>query len=319
MVISGAVFALVLAIIVGAYWTFVVRPEGHDERALWTRLKARRTGVLPAGFVKARQQMSAVGPLDGALLRWQSALDPLTRLIAQAGLSITVGTVLLAAVFLALVTGGLVAFFASSTLLAIAAAAAAALMPIVYVRRAARRRLATFEEQFPEAMDLIARALRAGHALNTALQMAGDEIADPVGVEFRTLFDQQNFGMSIPEALRAFAIRVPLVDARFFVTAVLTQREAGGNLAEVLDKLAAVIRDRFQVKRQVQTISAHGRITGFVLGFLPPTVALILFIIAPEHMHLLVSDPIGVDMVIAAVVMQVIGVLIIRRIVDVEY
>jgi tight adherence protein B len=149
--------------------------------------------------------------------------------------------------------------------------------------------------------------------------MAGDEIADPVGVEFRTLFEQQNFGMSVVEALRAFAVRVPLVDARFFVTAVLTQREAGGNLADVLDKLAAVIRDRFQVKRQVRTISAHGRITGFVLGFLPPALALILVLIAPEHMRLLISDPIGVQMLIGAVVLQIVGVLIIKRIVNVEY
>ena len=133
------------------------------------------------------------------------------------------------------------------------------------------------------------------------------------------LFDQQNFGMSLPDALKAFGARISLVDARFFVTAVLTQREMGGNLSEVLDKLAAVIRDRFKVKRQVQAVSAHGRITGVVLGFLPPGVALILFIAVPEHIRLLVDDPIGVDMVIAAVALQIIGVLIMRRILRVEF
>ena len=149
--------------------------------------------------------------------------------------------------------------------------------------------------------------------------MVADEIAAPVGSEFRLLFDQQNFGMSLPEALKAFGNRIPLIDARFFVTAVLTQREMGGNLSEVLDRLAAVIRDRFKVKRQVRAISAHGRITGVVLGFLPPTVAAILFVLSPQHIRLLVDDPIGVDMVIGGIVLQIVGVLIIRRIIRVEY
>src|SRR4029079_19478136 len=110
------------------------------------------------------------------------------------------------------------------------------------------------EEQFPEAVDLIARALRAGHALPTAIGMVAAEIPNPVGAEFKKLYDQQNFGMSLPDSLRAFADRVPILDARFFVTAVLTQRESGGNLAGVLDNLASVIRERFKVKRQVRVI-----------------------------------------------------------------
>jgi tight adherence protein B len=149
--------------------------------------------------------------------------------------------------------------------------------------------------------------------------MVGDEIAAPVGSEFRLLFDQQNFGMSLPEALKAFGMRIPLLDARFFVTAVLTQREMGGNLSEVLDKLSAVIRDRFKVKRQVRAVSAHGRITGTVLMALPPVVAGILFIISPSHIRLLVDDPMGVQMVVAGVTLQVIGIIWIKRILRVEY
>ena len=141
--------------------------------------------------------------------------------------------------------------------------------PIVYVRRAATKRVALFEEQFPEAVDLMARSLRAGHALTSALQMVGEEMQEPVGTEFRLLFDRQNFGMSLPDALKEFGNRIPLVDARFFVTAVLIQRESGGNLSQVLDNLASVIRERFKVKRQVRVMSAHGRITGWVLGCLP--------------------------------------------------
>jgi tight adherence protein B len=195
----------------------------------------------------------------------------------------------------------------------------AGFLPIAFVKHMAARRLAVFEEQFPEAIDLIARALRAGHALPTALQMVSDEIPQPVGGEFRLLFDQQNFGMSLPDALKAFGQRIPLVDARFFVTAVLTQRETGGNLSEVLDKLSSVIRDRFKVKRQVRAVSAHGRITGWVLGALPPVVAGVLFIISPDHIRLLVDDPLGVQMVLIGLTLQVIGVIAIRRILRVEY
>jgi tight adherence protein B len=319
VLVTLGVFALVLGIIVSAYWFFVLRLEERDDRVLLKRLKPPRMTELASEVVKSRQRLSAVGPLDGVLRRWQATLEPLQRLIDRSGLQVTVGAVLLASVFVAMVTAGVVVYLTASGLLALGAAAVVAAGPFLFVRHKARKRLATFEEQFPQAIDLIARSLRAGHALTTALQMAGNEIADPVGAEFRTLFDQQNFGMSMAEALKAFAARMPLIDARFFVTALLTQRETGGNLAEVLDKLAAVIRERFKVKRQVRVMSAHGRITGMVLGFLPPAVALILFVIAPDHIRLLVDDPLGVRMVVAAIVLQITGVLIIRRIVNVEY
>jgi tight adherence protein B len=133
------------------------------------------------------------------------------------------------------------------------------------------------------------------------------------------LFEQQNYGMSLGDALRGFGDRVPIIDARFFVTALLTQREMGGNLSEVLENLASVIRERFRVKRQVRVVSAHGRITGLVLGCLPPGVALALFIIAPDHIRILVDDPMGRSMLVGGLVLQAIGVVAIRRIIQVEY
>ena len=148
--------------------------------------------------------------------------------------------------------------------------------------------------------------------------MVADEIPDPVGTEFRLIHDRQNYGMPLAEALRDFGERVPLLDARFFVTAVLTQRESGGNLAEVLDNLSALIRERFKVKRQVRTVSAHGRITGWVLAFLAPTLAAILVIIAPEHMALMIQDPLGIQMIVGAMALQIIGVVAIRRIINIE-
>jgi tight adherence protein B len=148
--------------------------------------------------------------------------------------------------------------------------------------------------------------------------MVAEEIPDPVGGEFRLIHDRQNYGMPIGDALRDFGRRMPLLDARFFVTAVMTQRESGGNLAEVLDNLAVLIRERFKVKRQIRTLSAHGRITGWVLSFLAPTLAAIMVVIAPEHMSLMVTDPLGIQMIIGVMVLQMIGVLAIRKIINIE-
>jgi tight adherence protein B len=234
-------------------------------------------------------------------------------------LKITVGVLVLATVFAALGGYALVVLTTRMSSVGIAVGLLLSSIPFLYVKRAATKRVALFEEQFPEAVDLMARSLRAGHALTSALQMVGEEMQEPVGTEFRLLFDRQNFGMSLPDALKEFGNRVPLVDARFFVTAVLIQRESGGNLSQVLDNLASVIRERFKVKRQVRVMSAHGRITGWVLGLLPIVLAFVLFLIQPEHITLLLTDQLGIQMLTGAIVLQVIGVLIIRRIVDVEY
>jgi tight adherence protein B len=245
--------------------------------------------------------------------------DPLRKLIERSGLKITVGVLVLATVFAAVGGYALVVLTTRMTSVGILVGLLLSAAPFLYVKRTATKRVGLFEEQFPEAVDLMARSLRAGHALTSALQMVGEEMQEPVGTEFRLLFDRQNFGMSLPDALKEFGNRVPLVDARFFVTAVLIQRESGGNLSQVLDNLASVIRERFKVKRQVRVMSAHGRITGWVLGCLPIALAFILFLIQPEHITLLLTDQLGIQMLTGAVVLQVVGVLIIRRIVDVEF
>ena len=195
----------------------------------------------------------------------------------------------------------------------------AAAVPYLYARRRRSERLRVFEEQFPEAIDLIARSLRAGHTFTTGLGIAADEVPPPVGLEFRRVYDEQNFGMSLSDALRGMARRVPVLDARFFVTAVLTQREAGGNLAEVLDNLSSVMRDRFKVRRQIRVVSAHGRITAWVLSLLPPALATVLYLVSPQFMRVLVDDPLGVRLIVFAVVMQVIGTIVISKLVQVEY
>lgn len=319
MAIAVAVFALTLALILGGYWMFVLRLEDADARALRKRLKTPRIAKAIQPMVRDRERLSAVGAIDTLLVRSESWFAPAKDLILRSGANLTLGALVLATVFLFLVGFLLGFYFTSLFLVGVAIGLMLAVIPTMYLKRQATKRITKFEDLFPEAIDLMARALRAGHALTTALQMVGEEIPEPVAGEFKLLFDRQNFGMSLPEAMREFGARVPLVDARFFVTAVLTQRETGGNLSEILDNLATVIRERFKVKRQVRVVSAHGRITGWVLGFLPPALALILFTLSPALMRLLIDDPLGRQMLGIALVLQVIGVLAIRKIVDVEY
>ncbi len=310
------VFVGVVAIVWGAYWIFVVR----DEERLLGRLKpARPKGQrLVRDMVKAEEQMSSVGMFQQTLEQ-QPWAGRLQLTVEQSGLKISVGSLLLMMGCCAVGAYILVAWLTRQPLAGLGAGAFAMWLPHMYVRRARTKRMLKFEEHFPESIDLIARALRAGHALPTGLSMVADEMPPPVGTEFRLLYDEQNFGLTLPDALRNFARRIPVLDARFFVTAVLTQRESGGNLAEVLDNLSSVIRDRFKVKRQVRVLSAHGRITGWVLALLPPSLAMATLLINPDHLGTLTGDPVGQQMIMVAVFLQVVGTLIIRKIVDVEY
>jgi tight adherence protein B len=320
MVPAAITFVLCLGIVIGAYWAFVVRPEERTFRRLNKRLKSEPIETPGRdGLTKRPPPLSAVKDLDVLLARFGRVMDPLRRTVDESGLSLTPGLVVLASVVTALIVYVAVSVMTSRQLLAAAAAVVTGWIPYLLLKFAAARRVRQFEDQFPQAIDLIASALRAGHALTTGLSMVSDEVADPMGAEFRLLYDHQNYGMPLPDALKAFGKRVPLLDARFFITAVLTQREAGGNLAEVLDNLSALIRERSRVKRQVRVASAHGRITGWVLAMMPLTLALILVLIAPAHMRDFVRDPLGLRMIIAALVLQVIGVVAIRRIINVEF
>jgi tight adherence protein B len=320
MLIVTATFVLCASIILGIYWMFVVRPEDHADRALHRRLRADPAD-RPARDALARKdvKLSALWILDAALARSGRLTGPLKRSIANSGWHVTIGAVLLACGFLATTTFSVLYLVTSAPGLSVLAAAGAASLPYWYVRRVATKRLKKFEEQLPQAVEMIAVSLRAGHALTTGLLMVAEEVENPLGGEFRLLYDQQTYGKPIPDVLREFAERVPLLDARIFVMAVLTQRETGGNLAEILDKLAAVIRERFHVRRQVRVVSAHGRITGWVLALMPPVLAGVLLVIAPNHIRVMVDDPIGRQMVAAAVGLQIVGTLAIRRIVRVEF
>jgi len=318
LLIAGVTFVAVLAIILGAYWVVVVNPETRERGDLRRRLKVESLAKGRVQLLKDPEVMSGIGFLNTVLYRL-GGLTALKDLLDQSGLPLTVGTFLLLTGVCALAAWVGALFYIPFWWAGPALAFGAAFIPYIVVGQARSRRAAKFEEQFPEAIELIARAMRAGHAFATGLKLAADELEEPVGTEFKLLYERQNYGAQMPDALRAFAIRVPSLDARFFVTAVLTQREAGGNLSEVLDRLAAVMRERFRVRREVQVRSAHGRITAFVLAGMPPMIAILMLSVSPEQMKILVNDPLGVRMIITAIVLQVIGTLIVRKLVDIEY
>ncbi len=190
--------------------------------------------------------------------------------------------------------------------------------PYLYVRRKARKRMAEMEEQLPEALDFLARSMRAGHAFTISLEMLGEELPDPLGQEYRTLFNEQNLGAPIEVALRNFAQRVPLLDARFFCSAVLLQRQTGGNLSEILARLSYLIRERFRLRGQVRAASSHGRMTAGVLSALPVVTVLGLTVVAPNYLPSMAADPDGRIMIGGALAGQLLGHICIRKIVNIK-
>jgi tight adherence protein B len=180
------------------------------------------------------------------------------------------------------------------------------------------RRLAEFEQQLPEALDFLARSMRAGHAFSISIEMLGQESPDPLGQEFRVLFNEQNLGAPLETALASFAARVPLLDIRMFVSSVLLQKQTGGNLGEILSRLAYLIRERFRLRGQVKASSAHGRMTATVLTLLPVVLVVILLIVAPGYIQTMAADPDGKWMIVGAVAAQILGFFVIRRITNIK-
>jgi tight adherence protein B len=193
-----------------------------------------------------------------------------------------------------------------------------AALPYLYVRRKRSKRLAQMEELLPEALDFMSRSMRAGHAFTISMEMLGSELPDPLGQEFRTLYNEQNLGAPLDVALRNFSERVPLLDVRFFSSSVLLQRQTGGNLAEILTRLAYLIRERFRLRGQVRAVSSHGRMTAGVLTAMPILTMIGLMVTSPNYLKGMALDPDGRLMIGGAVLAQLVGNYFIRRIVNIK-
>ena len=243
------------------------------------------------------------------------------EMIQQAGLSWS-SSRLLTSMGLMMVPGlglGLfVPFLFNGPTTAIALALVFGSVPYLVVRAKRKKRLNTLEEQFPESLDFLARSMRAGHAFSISLEMLGEEMDDPLGQEFRALFNEQNLGAPIDIALRNFALRVPLLDVRFFTSSVLLQKQTGGNLSEILSRLAYIIRERFRLKGQVRACSAHGRITATILTLMPIATMLGLLLVAPGYLQGMANDSDGKYMIGGAIVAQLLGNFFIKKIINIK-
>jgi len=231
-----------------------------------------------------------------------------TRLIATMGVMASAGFAV--GFLMPVLVGGIIA--------SIVLATALGATPYLYVRRRRKKRLDLVEEQFPEALDFLARSMRAGHAFTISLEMLGEEAPDPLGQEFRALFNEQNLGAPLDTALRNLTERVPLLDVRFFTSSVLLQKQTGVNLSEILQRLAYVIRERFRLKGQVKAASAHGRLTATILTVLPIATMVGMLVVAPGYLQGMAADPDGQKLIVGAVIAQILGNICIKKIINIK-
>jgi tight adherence protein B len=284
------------------------------DSALATESPAAREQVLN---LRKDELLSGIPWLNKKLLQFQLA-PILYTLLHQADLKWTAGG-LIAGCGLCLVVPAYLTYLRFGSLLgALLAGLAVGFAPFGYVLFKRSKRFNAFQEGLPEALDLIVNALRAGHSLIAAMGLVARECADPVGSEFRACFEEQNYGLELSTALDNLIVRVPLQDLKIVATAITIQKESGGNLAEVLDKTAHVIRERFRLKRQVRTHTAQGRLTGVILTLLPLGLGLVLFFLNPTQMSLLWTTPMGRKLLWGGVIGIIVGGFIINRIVNME-
>ncbi|HKL48467.1 MAG TPA: type II secretion system F family protein [Desulfuromonadales bacterium] len=242
----------------------------------------------------------------------------LDRLLINAGVPLNTSAFVL--ICFTLGASGMIlgSFLLPQITLAIALGVILFILPFLFLRIMESRNMARFEEQLPEALDLLARAVRSGHALSSGMEMVSEEMGPPIGREFETTIDEMNMGLSLKEALDNMTERVPSQDLRFFAVSVIIQKETGGNIAEIFDNLSRLIRERLQFRRQVKALTAEGRLSGLVLVVLPFLVFFIIYITNTEYVRLLWTDPVGIYMSVGAMIMMVIGMFFIKRIVSIE-
>jgi tight adherence protein B len=251
-------------------------------------------------------------------LRRSERVSELQKTLEQGNIDVRAGNFIMLCIVSALVFALIGFILGGNLIFGWAGALIGFFIPYAYASHRRSKRFQKFEEKFPEAIDTLARAVRAGHAFTTALEMIANEVSEPVAGEFRQLFEEQKFGLPVRDALLNLTDRIPLVDVKFFVTAVMLQRETGGNLAEILDNLSYVIRERFKILRQVRVHTAQGRLTMVLLMALPPTIVVVMQLLNPGFIQPLFSDPWGHVLIVAGISMQTIGYFVIRKIIRIQ-
>jgi tight adherence protein B len=317
LIICIVVFIGVTALVVGL--SYVMR--GDKEAEVEDRLsvltggkKSSKTGGLSQADLLSTMRKDGTSAAERIISRYLN----LRLLFEQANVSLAVPNFLLICVALATVGVALPSVAGLNILFAPLIGLFLGVLPMIWLLMRRRRRLRKFAAQLTQALELIARALRAGHSLAAGLSLVAQEMSDPIGMEFSRTFEEQNLGIPMEQALDNMTTRVPNLDLKFFVTAVVLQRQTGGDLAEILDKIGSLIRERFQIWGQVQALTGEGRLSGIVLLALPPALFAVVYRMNPDYLMLLFTDPMGKKMLIGGVVMQLLGALAIRKIVNIR-
>lgn len=321
-------FLVIILVFAGVFGvlTLLLVASGTGASQQTKQVLATLESVIASGQTESQDQildlrkselLSAVPWINQILLRIEVA-PRLRVLLYQANLKWTAGGLLLMSASCFAIVGYLVYLRTDAVLFAVLSGCAAGAAPFAYVSFKRGQRFDKFEQELPDALDLMVSALRAGHSMVSALGLIGKEAPDPIGSELRICFEEQNYGLELRTAMNNLINRVPLQDLRIVVTAILIQKESGGNLAEVLDKAAQVIRERFRLKRQVRVHTAQGRLTGWILSFLPLVLGIALYMIEPDQMSLLWKRPLGIKLIYASVAMTITGAMIIRKIVNMD-
>jgi tight adherence protein B len=311
VIVAVAVFALISLVDQRNAQARLLRERLADERKTPERNPEEELALL------RDEQLSRIPALD-TLLRRSERVSNIQKMLAQAGMDVRAGN-FLGLCALVGIGGSIVGYIASRRVeVSWIALLIGFVLPYSVVSYKRNKRFEKFEELFPEAIDTLARAVRAGHAFTTALEMITDEVSEPVSGEFRQLYEEQKFGMPVRDALMNLTERMPLVDVKFFVTAVMLQRETGGNLAEILDNLSYVIRERFKIQRQVRVYTAQGRLTMALLMGMPPIIVTVMLVLNPMFIKPLFSDPIGHTLLVAGITLQTVGYFVIRKIIKIQ-
>jgi tight adherence protein B len=315
----------ILVFLVVALGAFAIGSLIDQRRAQARLIKDRLATVQKAPerepdeeFALLRDEQLSKIPAFDNLLRRSARVSAVQDSLLQAGMKLRAGNFLVLCVICGAGAGIATLLWSKNPAIAWASLVIGGFIPYAVVSYRRQKRFEKIEELFPEAIDTVARAVRAGHAFTTALEMISTEVSEPLAGEFRKLYEEQKFGMPVRDALMNLTERVPLVDVKFFVTAVMLQRETGGNLAEILDNLSYVIRERFKIQRQVRVHTAQGRLTMALLMAMPPAVVAILAVFSPEFVRPLFYDPIGHTLLVVSLVLQTTGYFVIRKIIKIQ-
>ena len=312
------IFLTFLCLLEGAFWFFADTQRWHQRR-LQKRMKFLQglsSKSIPTESLLKNQGLSTI-PLLHQTLKKMRRLEQLQDLLNQAGVTWSPGYFVLLSLLLGAV-GLCLGFFKFGPPGALVGGGLGVVIPTYILKFKKKARIKKFEKQLPEGLDLLARGLKAGHAFASGLQLVASEMENPIGIEFFKTFKEYNHGLDLNTALLNLCQRMDLKDLRYFTTAVMIQRETGGNLTEILEKIAFLIRERFKLRNQIKALTAEGRLSGWVLMAMPPGLALVILKLNPEYMMLLYTHPLGRMMAITALVFQVMGMLCIRKIVNVK-